>query len=227
MIFRRHELFQESSGPLTKQVRCHLDKILILFVIMMASCDMAPVKPEEVFVLCRERINSGNFLEARKLVSANSLNLVKQIEENYKLDQTPEHIVLFNIIDPVAPPILVKADDVTAVLELRTLKGGKRRIGLTRADQKSPWKVDITDELKSLQSFLVAREALSSLQQQAGEFAASWRALENQLQKMGGPAEHESQSQALIKDPAQKNTKSKPSTKQLKKEDKSRAKDGR
>jgi len=225
MILSNHPLFQEIRLFCHKLVMFQIVTIMILPVMMIAGCDMAPVKPEEVFVLYRERMNAHNVQNSRKLVSANSLDLAKQIEAQYKLDQPPEQIVLLNILDPVTPPTLVKVDDVVAILQLRTLKGGNRLIRLVRTDPKSPWQIDMTEELKSLQTFLDAREALSSLQQQAGEFAATWRALENQLQKIGG-LENESQPQVLIKDPPNKTTKSKPTTKQMKKDDKSKIKQG-
>jgi hypothetical protein len=203
----------------------HLLIFVILPVVMIVGCDMAPVKPEQVFILYREKMNSHDIQETRKLLSADSLQLLQQIEERHKLDQPPENITLLNILDPVTPPVLIKVDDLLAILQLRTLKGGNRLIRLTRTEPNSPWKIDMTEELKSLQLFLEAREALSGLQQQAGEFAASWKALENQLQKMGGP-ESESQSPALTKTPPQKTGKPKPTTRQIKKkEDKSSTKD--
>ena len=191
----------------------------IVCCLLLASCDVAPVKPEEVFMLYRERMNTEKVQDARNLLSPASLELVKQIDQRYKLGQPPEKLALLNILDPVSPPVLAQTDEGLAILQVRTLKGASRFIRLTRTDSKSPWKIDLTEELKSLQLFLEAKEALSGLQQQAGEFAASWKALDNQLEKMGGP-EPEQKPQPQVKDLSQKPVRMKPPTKQMKKDEK-------
>ncbi|MGC8605884.1 MAG: hypothetical protein ACP5VS_19635, partial [Desulfomonilaceae bacterium] len=141
--------------------------VSVLTLLTLASCDVTPVKPEEVFILYRERMNSNNTRDARKLLSAESLTLVGLIDQQYKLDQPPEKIALINILDPVAAPTLIKMDHGVALLQVRTLKGGNRLIRLAKSDSNSPWKIDIAEELKSLQTFLEAKDALSGLQQQA------------------------------------------------------------
>ncbi|MGO8880593.1 MAG: hypothetical protein ACLQMS_13915 [Desulfomonilaceae bacterium] len=188
---------------------------------LLVSCDVTPVQPEEVFILYRERMNADKVQDARKLLSPDSLNLVKEIDEQYKLGQPPEKTALLNILDPLAPPTLVKMDEGLALLQVRTLKGRTRLIRLTKPDPKSPWKVDMTEELRSLQAFLEAKEALSGLQRQAGEFAASWKAFDNQLEKMGGP---EPEPKPQIKEAVRKPVKPKHTPKRPKKEEKPRAK---
>jgi hypothetical protein len=209
------------SSPLRPTIRrlTIIFFIVAIFCFFLVSCDVAPVKPEEVFMLYRERMNTEKVQDARNLLSPASLELIKQIDQRYKLGQPPEKIAFLNILDPVSPPVLVKADEGLAILQVRTLKGASRLIRLTRTDSKSPWKIDLTEELKSLQLFLEAKEALSGLQQQAGEFAASWKALDNQLEKMGGP-EAESKVQPQVKDINQKPVRMKPPTKQMKKDEK-------
>jgi hypothetical protein len=179
---------------------------------LLVGCDVVPVRPEEVFILYRERMNGAKIQDARNLISPASLALVKQITEKHKLDNPPENPALLNILDPITAPTVVKMDDGIALLQVRTLKGGLRLIRLAREAPKSPWKVDITEELKSLQAFLDAKEALGGLQQQAGEFAASWKAFDNQLERMGGP-EPEPKAQQQIKETVRKPAKPKPASK--------------
>lgn len=190
-------------------ILCCIGATTLFFLV---GCDVAPVKPEEVFILYRERMTGEKIQDARNLISQASLTLVKQITEKHKLDNPPENPALLNILDPITAPTLVKMDDGIALLQVRTLKGGTRLIRMARSAPKSPWKIDITEELKSLQAFLDAREALSGLQQQAGEFAASWKAFDNQLEKMGGP-EPEPKVQQQIKETVRKPIKPKPASK--------------
>lgn len=225
MIARRNVLINTVTRHLSKLGPFEIARIMTLVVAILTSCDMAPVKPEEVFILYRERMNhqNVNLYETRKLLSQDSLSLVTQIEQKHKLNQPPENIALLNILDPITPPGVVKVDESPAILQVRTLKGENRLIRLVRSEQNAPWKVDITEELKSLLAFLDAREALNALQQQAGEFAASWRDLENQLERLGGP-ESESRIKDEGKDEVPKTGKPKTSPKPLKKEEKARSK---
>ncbi len=78
---------------------------------MLVGCDVAPVRPEEVFILYRERMNGEKVQDARNLLSPASLELIKQIDQRYKLGQPPEKLALLNILDPVTPPVLVKVDE--------------------------------------------------------------------------------------------------------------------
>lgn len=225
MIARRNGLINTVTRHMFSLGPFKIARIMIVAVAVLTSCDMAPVKPEEVFILYRERMNhqNVNLNETRKLFSQDSLSLVTQIEQKHKLNQPPENVALLNILDPITPPGVVKVDESLAILQVRTLKGGNRLIRLVRSEQNSPWKIDITEELKSLQAFLDAREALNALQQQAGEFAASWRDLENQLGKLGGP-ESELRIKDDGKDEVPKTGKAKTSMKPVKKEEKPRSK---
>lgn len=120
---------------------------------------------------------------ARPMLSQNSLELVQMIESTYHPDQAPENIAFLNILDPTATPTPLKIEDTRASLEVRTLKGLTRTVVLTRSDSKSKWKVDLTEELRLLGNFLAARKTLDSMQEQAGEFAATWKAMDSQLNK--------------------------------------------
>lgn len=212
-----HEIIPRISGSY---------RILVCLVVLagLVSCDITPVKPEEVFIVYRERMNAQKNEDGRKLLSPDSLILVKQISDQFKLDQPPEKVALLNILDPVSTPTVVKMDKDVALLQVRTLKGATRLIRLTKPTPNSGWKIDITDELKSLQNFLEAQEALSGLQQQAGEFAASWKAFDNQLEKMGGPEpEPKPQIKEAVKKPP---VKPKHPSKRSKTQEKSQKKDG-
>ncbi|MGD9818727.1 MAG: hypothetical protein AB7V04_08490, partial [Desulfomonilaceae bacterium] len=67
--------------------------------------------------------------------------------------------------------------------DVRTLKGVNKTVRLIRSDSKGKWKVDLVDELKLLDNFLAARKTLDFMQEQAGEFAATWKAMDSQLSK--------------------------------------------
>jgi hypothetical protein len=78
----------------------------------------------------------------------------------------------------------MKSEPTEALLQVKTLKGGLRLIHLMRTDPNSQWTIDISEELRALDSFLKARSALEAMRDQAGEFAASWKAFNQQLDKM-------------------------------------------
>ena len=88
---------------------------------------------------------------------------------------------MLNVLDPVAAPTVVKVEDASAILQIRTLKGGLRIIRLVRRDPDSSWKVDFLEELKSLKTFLDASSALELMREQAGDYAAAWKAFSDQL----------------------------------------------
>ncbi len=164
---------------------------LIVVAALLVSCGLLPHKPEAVFVLYRERMKAGNVKEARALLSAESRDLAAKIERARQLKAAPESLAFLNILDPVSPPLLVKEGKDSALLQVRTLKGGLRLIRLVRGEKDGEWKIDLTGELESLQSFLQAQRALDLLREQAGEYAASWKAFNDQLRRMRGIAEEE------------------------------------
>jgi hypothetical protein len=129
-------------------------------------------------------MKAENLDDARSLLSHDSKKLALELAAEHRLRQSPESLALLNALDPTATPVVMKSDETSALLQLRTLKGGLRLIRLIRKDPNSPWKIDITEELRSLQSFLEARGTLDMMREQAGEFAATYKAFTNQLEKM-------------------------------------------
>jgi hypothetical protein len=129
-------------------------------------------------------MKSENVAEARKLLSDQSQQLIQEIIATYKMRQHPEDLALLNALDPVAAPVLMKSEATSALLQVRTLKGGLRLIHLVRKDPNSQWTIDLSEELRALESFLKARAALETLRDQASEYAASWKAFNRQLDKM-------------------------------------------
>lgn len=170
----------------------------IIVGIFAVSCQMVPTKPEAVFNLYRNRMKSQNLAEARALLSPESKKLIDEITHAFSLNQAPEQLALLNALDPVSEPILMKMEDTTAILQVRTLKGGLRLIRLLRKDSNSPWAIDLSEELKTLESFLKAQHALEMMRDQAGEFAASWKAFNEQLNKLKD-AEPQQQKQVIQK----------------------------
>lgn len=152
--------------------------------LVVGGCQLVPNKPEAVFDLYRERMKSQDLVEARKLLSDESLKLIQDITAAYQLQQPPEALALLNALDPVSAPTLMKSEPTEALLQVRTLKGGLRLIRLMRKNPDSQWTIDISEELKALDSFLKARSALEVMREQAGEFAASWKAFNRQLDQM-------------------------------------------
>lgn len=146
-----------------------------------SACDLIPPKPEDVFVLYRERMTSGDMKSARKLLSQPSRELVNEIAAEYSPDQPPERLALLNVLDPLSPPLVKKADDKSTLLQIRALKGGPRLIRLVKADSDSSWRIDMQEELRHLKRYLQARSVLNRFRNQAGEYAASWRAYQIRL----------------------------------------------
>lgn len=157
---------------------------IIAVVVALAGCDLTPSKPEAVFILYRDRMKSDRVDEARKLLTEESRNVATAAAAKYKLKQEPENLALLNVLDPMSVPLVMKEEDTEALLQLRTLKGGLRLVRLVRQDRKSPWHVDILAELKAFADFLEIRSALDIMREQAGEYAASWKAFDNQLRRM-------------------------------------------
>ncbi len=152
--------------------------------VLLCGCQLVPNQPDAVFVLYRDRMKTQNLDEARSLLSNDSRRLVLELASEHKLNQPPESLALLNALDPTATPVVMKSEEMSALLQLRTLKGGLRLIRLIRKDPNSPWRIDISEELRSLQSFLEARGTLDMIREQAGEYAATYKAFSNQLEKM-------------------------------------------
>lgn len=172
---------------------------ILLFSLSSQGCDIAPVKPEEAFVFYRDRMKNDQVSSARPMLSSESLNLVQKIDSTYHLNQPPENIAVLNALDPTNLPTPVKIEETQALLKVRTLKGANRVINLIRVDSKSKWKVDFADELRQLDNFLAARKTLDLMQEQAGEFAITWKAMDSQLNKINLP-EPEKETQVQPKD---------------------------
>jgi hypothetical protein len=153
-------------------------------VVLLCACQLVPSQPDAVFVLYRDRMKAQNLDEARSLLSNDSRRLALELSAEHKLQQPPEALALLNALDPTAAPVVMKSEEMSALLQLRTLKGGLRLVRLIRKDPSSPWKIDISEELRSLQSFLEARGTLDMIREQAGEYAATYKAFSDQLEKM-------------------------------------------
>jgi hypothetical protein len=158
--------------------------LIVAVAVTAGGCQLVPNKPEAVFDLYRERMKSQDLVEARKLLSDESRKLIQEITTAYQVQQPPEALALLNALDPVSAPTLMKSESTEALLQVRTLKGGLRLIRLARNNPDSQWTIDLSEELKALDSFLKARSALEEMRDQAGEFAASWKAFNRQLDQM-------------------------------------------
>ena len=175
----RDRLRRTGSSALTRLVWA-----LATASVMFCGCQLVPNQPDAVFVLYRDRMKTQNLDEARSLLSNDSRRLALEMASEHKLQQAPESLALLNALDPTAAPVVMKSEETSALLQLRTLKGGLRLIRLIRKDPNSPWKIDLAEELRSLQSFLEARGTLDMIREQAGEYAATYKAFSNQLEKM-------------------------------------------
>ena len=158
---------------------------VILFFI--AGCELVPKKPEAVFVLYRERMKSGQIKEARALLSEKSRKLALEIASEYNLPDAPENLAFFNILDPVSPPLVMKESGNNTLLQVRTLKGGLTLIPMVRKDEKSPWTIDISEQLKAFRTSLRAGGALEDFRELAGDYATLWKDFKEQLSRMRVP----------------------------------------
>jgi hypothetical protein len=152
--------------------------------VLIVGCQLIPTKPDALFVLYRDRMKSDNVAEARSLLSDESRELALKLTAEHGLRQPPENLALLNVLDPVASPTVVSSDDRSATLHVRTLRGGLRSVQVVRKDANAQWKIDITGDLKALQTFLQARGALDMIREQAGEYAASLKEFNSQLERM-------------------------------------------
>jgi hypothetical protein len=157
---------------------------LLLTIALLVGCDLVPKRPEAVLVLYRDRMKAEELDEARKLLSDDSRDLVKSLIETYGMDRPPENLALLNVLDPVTPPLVTKAEDTFALLQVRTLRGGVRLVRLVRDNPDASWRLDLTEELRALGKYLGTRSALDTVREQAGEYAASWKAFSDQLTRM-------------------------------------------
>ncbi len=166
--------------------------IFALLSVYLSGCQLVPSKPDAVFILYRDRMKSENLTQARELLSEESRGLALELSSQYKLDQPPESLALLNALDPTAVATIMQSEDTLALLQVRTLRGGLRIIRIVRKDSTAAWKLDMSEELKSLKAFLDARSALEMMKDQAGEYAASWKAFNDQLKRIN-PTEIEPQ----------------------------------
>jgi hypothetical protein len=164
-------------------------------------------------------MKSEKLKDARQLLSKESRTLTARLAEDFGLKEAPENLALLNVLDPVTPPVVTQSEATSALLQVRTLKGGVRLVRLVRSKTDSSWTIDMTRELHALKKFLSTRRALDTVREQAGEYAASWRAFSDQLGKMrvtGPPPQEKSRAEDTVigkgdkKKTAVKNTKRKP-----------------
>jgi len=155
--------------------------VFFAMVGLMAGCDLVPSTPDGVFTLYRDRMKSGNLDQARPLLSDESKKLALTLTSEYKLKQPPENLALLNALDPASVPTVLKTTDTLALINVRTLKGGARLVRLVRPNADTSWKIDISEELSAFRSFLQAQQALDMIREQAGEYAASWKAFNDKL----------------------------------------------
>jgi hypothetical protein len=175
-----------NTGRIARLIRSarRTSRKLFLWVaalLLFAACQSIPSKPDAVFNLYRERMRNNQISEARELLSDASKSLLSEMEAKYKTDQPMENLALLNALDPEATATVMQNENTSVILQARTLKGGLRLIKLVRNDENSPWRIDLTEEINSLESFLKAREALDLIRAQAGEYAASLDAFNQQL----------------------------------------------
>jgi len=171
-------------NPFTGAMRLCWGCLVLVLAASLVGCELVPNKPDAVFILYRDRMKADSVAEARNLISDESRELTQRIAADFNLKQPPENMAVLNVLDPVAAPVIVTSEDTKALLQIRTLKGGTRPIQLLRKDPNSPWKVDLVDDLTSLRIFLEARDALDMIREQAGEYAASLRAFNEQMERM-------------------------------------------
>lgn len=155
-----------------------------LAMVLIYSCELTPTRPEDVFTVYRERMRRGEVIEARKLLFFESSSLALLLASKYKLDSPPENIAILNVLDPQTSPTPTVVEDTFALLNVRTIRGTPKMIRLVRQDAKSAWKINLNEELTALQTFLEAQAALETMREKAGDYAASWKAFNDQLERI-------------------------------------------
>ncbi len=163
--------------------------IAVLTLLFLAACELTPSRPEDVFTVYREKMRAGQLHEARKLLAPQSATLVEALAATYKLDAPPENLALMNILDPQSSPVVTVVEDAFALLNVRTMRGAPKMIRLIRETPKSHWKINLNEELTSLETFLEAQAALETMRDKAGDYAASWKAFNDQLERINIPEE--------------------------------------
>lgn len=161
--------------------------LFLALAALLAGCDLTPTRPDAVFILYRDRMKAENLEEARSLITDQSKELAVSLESRFQLKQPPEDLALLNALDPIAAPTIAELKDKAAILNARAMKGTNHPVKLVKNSSDGRWKVDLSEELASLRAFLEARQALEMVREQAGEFAASWKAFNEQLGKMEIP----------------------------------------
>ncbi len=143
--------------------------------------ELVPNQADTVFVLYRDRMKAQDLDGARSLLSDDSRKLALKLAAEYKLRQPPESLALINGLDSSAAPVVMKSEEMSTLLQLRTLKGGLRLVRLIRKDSYSPWRIDILGELRSLQSFLGVRGSLEMLLNLGNEYATTYYAVSEKM----------------------------------------------
>lgn len=184
---RRHTVYCFRRSASKIPYRCFRGALVILLCLagmLHSGCELVPSRPEAVFIVYRDRMKSGNVSEARKFLTEESRKLALAIGTQYKLELPAEDFAFLNILDPQNNPVATVSEDKFALLQVRTIRGGVRMIRLIRENTSSPWKINIVEELKALEGFLEAQAALEMMRDKAGEYAASWKAFSDQLDRM-------------------------------------------
>ncbi len=145
---------------------------------------LAPSTPEAVFNTYKTLVKGGKLAESREILTGPSRAQALRLAGDYHLEQSPEEAALMNALDPVTEAVPIKVADSMAQVQARTIKGGLRLVRLSRSSPDDPWKVDLTDELRELETFLKGRKALEDLRNQAGDVATSVKVFNEQLTKM-------------------------------------------
>lgn len=158
--------------------------VALLIALCLISCGLLPRKPSVVFVSYRDHMREGNVEEARKSLTSESRKMVVEMSRRYALKNPPENLAILNTLDPVSPPETVKVTQGgAATLRVRTLRGGVRLIKMKQEGERPKWKIDLTNELSELSSFLEVRRALNMIREQAGEYAATLKAFNEQIER--------------------------------------------
>jgi hypothetical protein len=150
-------------------------------LVALAGCDALPPKPDVFFNVYRERMASGAIEEARALLTPQSRDILAEMDSKLTSGAPPEQTALLDSLDPAAPPVILQEGAGYAILQLRTRTGGMKTLHLVRPDPKSHWRVDLSEELRNLKLFLEAKGALEAIREQAGDYAAFYRAMTDRL----------------------------------------------
>ncbi len=184
-----------------------------LAVAFLASCELVlvPQKPDAVFALFRDRMKQDKVTDARVMLTTESQDLAMSLKSRYRLPDEPEQMALLSSLNPEAQPVVVKEGEDYAELQVRRLSGDIAVVRMTREDPKVGWKIDMTDELKSLEAFLEGKEALDMLRGLSGEFYGLGKAFRKQREGIkGAPGKDKEDGPDLSPPPKDKNNRPKP-----------------